>query len=144
MNILMKALENDDHAHLLNLTTTKIKKMKLEILKELGLTRAELLETMEKLKTYRYVDGMNDLRHGAYLRWISINDEDNGKDNDKKLELKKGGVFCDFRVCDEGTFVVCKSFHHKHFQFKMDDCLLFQKLSNQEQVLLCAMDHLST
>jgi hypothetical protein len=136
MDTLMKALENDDHAHLLNLTTTKIKKMKLEILKELGLTRAELLEMMEKLKTYRYVDGMNELRNGAFLRWIPI------KDDGKGLELKKGGLFCNFRVCDEGTFVVCKSYYHKYFQFKMDECLLFQKLSDQEQVLLCAMDYL--
>jgi len=134
---LMKALENDDHAHLLNLTTSKIKQMKLEILKELGLTRAEFLEMMEKLKPYRYVDGMNEIRHGAYLRWIPINEPKKG------FELKKGGIFCDFRVSDEGTFVLCKSFHHKHFQFKMEDCLLFQKLSDQEQVLLCAMDHLT-
>jgi hypothetical protein len=31
---------------------------------------------------------------------------------------------------------------HRHYRFKMDECLIFQKLSSQEMIILSALDHL--
>jgi len=39
--------------------------------------------------------------------------------------------------------IVVKNFAGKHYQTKMDECLLFQKMTGQELVLLAALDHLS-
>jgi hypothetical protein len=112
--------------------------MNLKILKELMLSREETLQLMNKLKYYRYVDEMNELKYGTYLRWIPI-------DNPEKIELSKGAIFCEMKITDDGVKLVCKThgFPPKHFQIKLDEILIFQKLTEQELVLLNALDHLS-
>ena len=136
INNLLKALDDDDNSHLLNLTNQKIKTMKKEIITELDLEPSKMNDYLSKLENYRYIDGMNELKYGLFLRWIPIQDPNN-------IILKQGGIFCDLKVTDSGVIIVYKNFRHKHYQFKMDECLIFQKLSDQEQVLLSALDHLS-
>jgi hypothetical protein len=133
---LLKALENEENEGLFNFTTEKLKEMNFNVLKELHLTKSVFLDYMQKLKTYKYIDEMNELKYGAFLRWIPIT-------NPKDLPLKKGGVLCDIKVTDNGVMIICKGFMNNHFQFKMDECLIFQKLSDQELVLLSALDHLA-
>jgi len=133
---LLKALDNEENSKFMNLTTKKINDMKLEILKELQLSHQKITEIMRKLKEYMYVDEMNELRYGAFIRWIPIKEPDN-------LHLTAGGLLCAINVTDDGVSLTCKNFAHKHYQIKMDECLVFQKLTAQEQVLLSAMDHLA-
>ena len=135
---LLKALDDESNENLFNLTSKKILEMNLKILKELDLNRDETLELLKKLKEYKYVDEMSDLKYGTYLRWIPINDPEN-------IELTKGAIFCELKITDNGVFIVCKNFGYgtKHFQIKMEECLVFQKLTAQELVLLSALDHLS-
>jgi hypothetical protein len=133
---LLKALDNEENSKFMNLTTKKIYDMKLAILKELQLSQQDITEIMIKLKEYMYVDEINELRYGAFIRWIPIKDPDN-------LHLTAGGLLCEINVTDDGVSLTCKNFAHKHYQIKMDECLIFQKLTAQEQVLLSAMDHLS-
>ena len=133
---LLKALDNEENKKLLNLTTQKIKDMKLEILKELDLPSTVLIDYMKKLKDYMYVDEMDELRHGAFIRWIVLSDPNN-------LFLTPGGIICEIKVTDTGMAVVCKNYAHKHFHIKIEECLIFQKMSSQEQVLLSALEHLA-
>jgi hypothetical protein len=56
--------------------------------------------------------------------------------------LNRCGIVCDIKIADEGVFVTCKNFMHRHYNFKMDDVLIFQKLTTQEQIILRALDHL--
>ena len=136
IDLLLKALDNEDNEQLMNLTTKKIKQMNLSVLKELKLDQPILLDYLEKLKMYRYIDTMNEFNYGSYIRWINISNPEN-------LLLTKGGIFCDLNISDNGVYVVCKGFTHKHFKIKMDECLIFQKLKDQELVLLSALDHIS-
>ncbi len=133
---LLKALENDENEHLINMTTEKLNNMKREILTEIQLTPQEVAEYMQKLREYKYIDEMNDIRHGSFIRWIPISDPEN-------IHLTSGGIICDIKIADTGVHLVCKNFAKKHYQIKMDECLVFQKLSGQEQVLLSALDHLA-
>jgi len=135
-NKLLKALENEENEGLFNFTTAKLREMNLKVLKELHFSKVILTDYMNKLQTYKYIDEMNELKYGAYLRWIPLTDP-----ND--LPLKKGGILCDIKITDNGIVIVCKGFMNKHFQFKMEESLVFQKLSDQELVLLSALDHLS-
>jgi hypothetical protein len=138
VNKLLQALDDESNENLFNLTTKKILEMNLQVLKELQLERNETLDILKRLKEYKYVDEMNDLKYGTYLRWVPLNDPEN-------IHLTKGAVFCELKITDNGVFIVCKNFGYstKHFQIKMDECLVFQKLTPQEQVLLSALDHLS-
>jgi len=141
VNKLIDALDNENNEKILNLTTKKIKEMNMKILMELSLPREKLLDITKKLNGYRYLDEIDELKCGTYLKWILLTDPD--PDN---LELNKGALFCEIKCKDDGVFIVCKNmgFSSRHFQIKMDECLLFQKLTTQELILLSALDHLST
>jgi len=138
VNKLLKALEDETNENLFNFTSDKMKEMNLKIIKELNLSRDESLKILKKLKEYKYVDEMSDLKYGTYIRWIPI-------ENPKQIELTKGAIFCEMKITDEGVFLVCKNFGYglKHFRISMDTNLIFQKLTEQELVLLSALDHLS-
>lgn len=139
VNQLLKALDDESNDNLFNFTTTKIREMTMSILKELHLPQHETTSLFNKLKDYKYVDEMSDLKHGTFVRWIPIDDPNN-------LYLTKGAIFCDMKIMDEGVYCVCKNFGvpKRHFQIAMDRNLIFQKLTHQELVLLSALDHLSS
>jgi len=139
VNKLLKALDDESNETLMNFTTKKIREMNLKILKELNLSKQETVDIFNKLKDYKYVDEMNDLKYGTFLRWIPIDDPTN-------IHLTKGAIFCEMKITDDGVFCVCKNFGYssRHFQISMDKNLIFQKLTDQELVLLSALDHLSS
>ena len=138
VNKLLKALDDDSNEELLNFTTKKIRDMNFKILEELQLSKKDTLNMCNKLKDYKYIDEMNDLKYGTYLRWIPIEDPNN-------IYLTKGAVFCEMNITNNGVFCVCKNFgfSSKHFQISIDKNLIFQKLTDQELILLYALDHLS-
>jgi hypothetical protein len=135
VNKLLYALDNDDNESIMNLTTRKIMEMNLNILKELHLQRDTTLNYIKKLKGYRYIDEINDLKHGSFIRWIPITDP-------SYLPLHHCGMICEIKITDDGVLITCKNFMHRHYTFKMDECLIFQKLSTQEQIIINALDHL--
>jgi len=134
--LLVKALENEDNESLMNLTSKKIKEINLNILKELHLPRDITVTYMQKLNGYRYIDEVKDIKYGGFIKWIPIQDP-------SYLPLNTGGIISEIKMTDNGMILVCKNFMHKYYQIKMDECLIFQKLSNQEKILLSALDHLA-
>ena len=135
VNKLMYALDNENNENIMNLTTQKILEMNLNILKELHLDKQTTLNYLKKLKEYRYIDEINDLKHGAFIKWIPITDP-------SYLPLHHCGMICEIKITDNGVFITCKNFMHRHYTFKMDECLIFQKLTSQEKVIIYALDHL--
>ena len=136
--VLDKAIDDETNDALLGLTSDKIKEIMLEVVKELHLQKKETLDIMRRLNGYKYVDEMDDLKYGSYIRWIKLNDPDD-------LSLTKGAIFSELKITEQGVNLICKNygFANKRFTVKMDECLIFRKLSNQELVLLSALDHLS-
>jgi bisphosphoglycerate-independent phosphoglycerate mutase (AlkP superfamily) len=72
VNKLLKALDDKSNEILLNFTSDKIREMTLNILKELHLSKKETIDIYNKLKDYKYVDEMNELKYGTFIRWIPI------------------------------------------------------------------------
>ena len=133
---IIKAVENDKNSHILNLTTVKNHKIKINILSELSLSKTEIMYYMKKLKTYRYVDQMDELKQGGFIRWIDIRNPDN-------ISLSNVAIFCEFKITDLGVSVVYKNFQGKRqYEFKMEEALIFEKLSYQEEILMKIMDKL--
>jgi hypothetical protein len=135
VNKLMYALDNENNESIMNLTSKKILEMNLNIIKELHLDKPTSLNYLKKLKGYRYVDEINDLKHGSFIRWVPIT-------NPNYLPLHHCGMICDIKITDNGVNLTCKNFMHRHYTFKMDECLIFQKLTSQEMVIIHALDHL--
>ena len=135
VNILLKALDNDSNENIINMSYKKIKEMTHNMLTELDLSQDIFKDYLNKLKQYRYIDELNDLKIGAFIRWIPLSDPEN-------IYLTQGGIICDIKITDKGIALVCKNFAHKHYHLNPDELMIFQKLSGQEQVLLAALDYL--
>lgn len=135
---LLKALDDITNDNLFNFTTKKIQEMNLKVLKELHLSKEDTLTILEKLKDYKYIDEMDELKYGTYIRWIPLI-------NPKVIDLKRGALFCEMDITDNGVQLKCKNFGYipTYFRIKLDENLVFQKLTDQEQVLLSALNHLS-
>lgn len=137
IDALMWALDNDANLHLMDLDTKKLNEMNLRILQELDLTDQQLIDFYTKLQGFKYIDDLTDLRPGTYLRWISLEDND--------VNLSKGACFCRSVFTNEGTKIVLKSFlkgRVRYITLNFDDYQFFYKLTNEERVVLSALDHL--
>ena len=99
-----------------------------------GENKEKLKEYHKKLKDYRYVDDLTDLQYGRYIRWINLN-------NPEKLDLTRGGMIIDIKILTNGIHIVCKNTYNHRFQIKLDECYIFQKLTDQEKILLLALDY---
>jgi hypothetical protein len=102
VNKLIKALDDDTNDSLMNLTTKKIKDMNYQILQELHLKSNETFELLKKLDGYKYVDEMDDLKYGAYIRWVPLHNPEN-------IALTKGAIFCEMKITDDGVKLICKN-----------------------------------
>ena len=132
---LIKALDNENNSCIENLTTRKIKAIKNDYLQQLQLPREKLKELHLKLKEYRFVDDLTDIQYGRYIRWISLKDPE-------KIFLTTGGIIIDIRIQEDGIHLLCRNFRNTRFQIKIDECFIFQKLTEQEKTILAALDYL--
>ena len=132
---LLKALDNEEHTNLINTSFQQIAKDKNDILQNLHLQKDKLKDFHKKLRQYRYIDELNDLKYGQYIRWINLNNE--------ILKLTSGGIFLDLKLLNNGTHVVCKNNMNKVFQIKFDECIFFQKISNQEEIILKVLNYVN-
>jgi hypothetical protein len=129
---LLHALDNENNEAVVDLSMEKISKDKNDILQQLHLPREELQRLHKQLKSYRLVNTMNDLRFGSYIRWISLKNPEN-------IKLTNGGIVCDIKAIKEDIHVKCKNKMNIIFQINLSEVLLFQKLSEQEQIILKAL-----
>lgn len=135
LQFLLKSINNDQNESLMKLNKDKIAKSKNDILQQLNLDKTILKSYHKKLKQYRYVEDLADLRYGSYIRWIPIK-------NPEKVKLTNGGIYCDMKFTDNGVLIVIKNNRNFVINFKFDESLIFQKLSDQEQILLTLIDYL--
>jgi hypothetical protein len=132
---LLHALDNDNNETIADLNYETIAKDKNQMLQQLNLKRDALTQLHKQLKSYRLVNDMNDLRFGSYVRWISLK-------NPAEIKLTNGGIVCDMKVIQEDLHIKCKNKMNRIFQIKISEVILFQKLSEQEQIILKALKHL--
>jgi hypothetical protein len=132
---LLKAMDNEQNESILSYNKQEIQKIKNDVLQQLQLPRNQLIEYHNKLKTYRYVSDLADLKYGNFIRWISLKNPD-------RINLTNGSLIVDIKFLNEGVNILCKNYANRVFQIRFDECLIFQKLSDQEQILLDIMEHL--
>tara|TARA_B100001175_G_scaffold317584_1_gene335111 strand:- start:142 stop:561 length:420 start_codon:yes stop_codon:yes gene_type:complete len=136
LELLQEAIENDDNLSIINTNIQEIKAKKNDILQQLGLIKTELKLFNSKLKDYRYIDDIKDLNFGSNIRWISLNSIDN-------IKITNGAVLCDIKILDKGVGLCLKTFNNKYFTIYLNENLVFQKISDQEKILLKAINYLN-
>ena len=132
---LLKALDNDSNSNIGDLTMSKIQATKNDVLQQLRLSRDTLKNLRKKLKNYRFVDDLDDVQYGHYISWISLKDPSN-------IKLTNGGIICDIRVFGEQVHIRCRNNLNRIMQIILDECLVFQKLTDQERVILDVLNYL--
>ena len=89
----------------------------------------------KKLKEYRVVRDLRDIQLGYYIRWIPLKDPRN-------IYLTNGGIIIDIDILKNGIHIRVKNNRNRIFQIKYDECVIFQKLTVQEKIILSVLDHL--
>lgn len=135
VHALLHALDNENNEAVVDLDYKKIAKDKNDILQQLHLPREHLQRLHKQLKPYRLINDMKDLRFGGYIRWIPLKDPEH-------IKLTNGGIICDIKVINDDIHIRCKNKMNILFQFNMSEVLAFQKLSEQEQIILKAVNYL--
>lgn len=85
----------------------------------------------DKLKTYRVVHVPSTLHRGKHVRWMR---------KGARPTLSPGGVVVDVR--DEGTVHIL-TYARCSMQYPFEDYVTFQKLTEQEMLVLLMQEHLS-
>lgn len=129
---LLHALNNDENLNIIDLDFKTIAKEKNDVLQKLQLDKDYLKQLHKSLKMYRYVDTVDALHYGAYVRWITLTDPEH-------IQLRNGGIICEMKVIQDSIHIKVKNNLNRIFQFNMNEVFVFQKLNPQEQVILKAM-----
>lgn len=115
-------------------SSSEIKDMKNNILQKMLFNREELKNYHKLLNKYRYIDEIDELKYGSYIRWFKLKDIDS-------LKLLKGGFIIDIKKNSKNEIViVCKNYG-RIFSLKMSETIIFQKNTSQEELLIKILDH---
>jgi hypothetical protein len=137
INKLLHALDNEENEDIIANTYEQISKVKNDILQKLQLSRDVIKSLHQKLKQYRHIDTLEGIRYGAYIRWISLKNPD-----PDKIKLTNGGFICNIEILNDDIYISIKNNMNHILKIKMSENLIFQKLMQQEQVILSAMKYL--
>jgi len=147
---LLKSIESDKLLSVSKLSYDKINTIKYNVLARIGLEDDELESMLLKLSDYRYVEELQDIHHGAFVRYIPLTNHSNkgtgngkGHNKDNEITLKPGGFICDIKILGSGVQLLCRNHFRKIFQLRLDEVLLFQKLTKQEEIILSVFDYLN-
>jgi hypothetical protein len=120
------AKKEDIYHYLENKTTQSIHTEKEEILSKYPDTD----KWTKSLYMYRFVNDLQDLRLGRYIRWIR-------RTETGECSLVNGGFLLQIKFLKNGTYLVCKS-GLKIMQYELDKCKTFQKMTAEEWIVLMA------
>lgn len=107
----------------------------INALQELNLSTSDITKFCEKLTEYRYIDQIHMLHKGKHIRWSRRTPS-----TETKIPiLTNGGIVVDIKFLDNGIYILCKN-GIRFIQFRFDDCLVFQKMSADEMLVLSCCD----
>jgi hypothetical protein len=131
---LEKIMDDIDKYKLHDLSTDIIKNRKNDILKQI-LKDNEFNKYKDILEEYRYVDEVDELRIGSYIRYFVL------KEKEDEIKLMRGGFIVDIIASKENIMILCKN-NGIFWKIKINNCIIFQKNTKQEEVLIKILDHL--
>jgi hypothetical protein len=89
----------------------------------------------DSLTGYRFVDELDQLHVGKYTRWIQK------YSSSAKPVLTNGGFLTSIESGNEGTFMKIRLYANKVINISFDNCLIYQRLSTGEQLVLLVADY---
>lgn len=133
---LLENIDDEQSSYLASLEPEQLRNERLNSLKSLELPEEELLEWMIKLEKYRYVDELQKLQMGRYIRWVPLQRIEQGY----KPYLTGGGFICGIYIEDTGIEIEVVSHRRRVHYFHFDNALIYQHITKQEEVILTLME----
>lgn len=131
INSLLSSIEDSKNDYLENKTTEIINKDIFDSVNAFPINMETKESYCDKLIGYRLVLELNELHKGKHIRWIR-------KNNSK---LTNGGIIVDIKFLDEGVHILCMGNGKRFVQIKFDDCVIYQKMSEAEQLIVMAYEY---
>jgi hypothetical protein len=133
---LLASIENTKNDHLENKVLMDISDEIMEEIQELSWLHSKktpeenVADLFHKLTDYRLISEIYQIHKGKHVRWIRRTNPNN--------TLVNGGFVMDVKFLDSGTIIVVKTTSPKIpiIQFKYDECITFQKMSQEELLIL--------
>lgn len=138
---LLNAIENETTDYLENKTLKGISHEIFTCLSKIGCSQEMIQQYCEKLIGYRLVNELYELHKGKLVKTIKIFDEKN-PEIAPEPSLKMQGKVCSIKFMNNGTYILCIGFPKRYMQYKFDHHLTFQKLSDDEQLILMAYEQI--
>lgn len=132
---LLDALDNDKNDSILKHTPAEINETKYNLFKSLNLNEDHIQDLLNRLNDYRFIENIDDLVEGSYIRWINLNEL-------PEFKLKMGAKLLNIKTKEDdedNNLLSCVKFLGRmtsYFNIKFENNLIFQKLSEQELMLL--------
>ena len=137
VDALLAKIESEDNHYLENKILADISKDIFESVCELNVSIDLASKFCDRLSGYRYVERVCDLRNGKLMRWIKR--PTNLPLNEKSLT--NGGILMNIKIENSGVQLLCRNNANRFFNIKFDDCLVFQKLTMEEQLILMSYEY---
>lgn len=134
VNRLLKCIEQKKNEYLENKTIQNIIDENFDVIVSLGANKDETKILCDKLSEYRTIDKICDLHLGKHVRWI--------RRDKQPVKLTNGGIVMDIKFMDTGIGILVKNNMNNFIQYKFDECVTFQKLSTDEQLILMAYEYM--
>jgi hypothetical protein len=98
-------------------------------------TDVSIQSHFQKLLDYRFVEEIYQIHRGKHVRWIRLS-------NPSKLMV--GGIVVDVRFVDDGVNILCRLPSGRFVQYRFDQCLTYQKLTEDELMILMLNETVET
>ena len=126
----MEDIDDSQYNYLEGKTSDVLRKEKEEVFE---LYSTEFRDKMMgSLSMYRLVNTLQEMRLGRYCRWIIMG---------KEPTLHGGGYLIKVSFSDKGAYLLCEKMKKYKMMVKMEDAIVFQKMTAEEWVVVMANDH---
>ncbi len=140
VNAILSAMTKSENSTIANMTLPKIAARRQEVLSTMNLTPEKYAEFERKLYMYRVIEHPDELKHNQLIRWIPL------RSLETRPYVTLGG--CLFRVKynhEEAVHIVTMRNVKKFvFNIKFELNAVFQRLSQEELLILRAVEYVET
>ena len=91
MDSILHSLNDKNSFDIIQKTYEQLSQEKYNAINELDLEEEILNKFLNQLDNYIYIDELNDIVYGSYIKWIPLYDAEN-------IKLTKGGVVTDVTI----------------------------------------------
>lgn len=130
---LLESVEDEKNDYLENKTIEMLNQEIFDTVKNIDCPIENKKKICDSLIGYRLIEELHELHKGKHIRWIRKG----------TTRLTPGGVVVDIKFLDNGIHVLSKNYSGRFTQYKYDECITFQKLTETEQLIIMAYGYVS-